>query len=61
MISNDKIERKKMIDRMITACEDNELTKWENDFITSVGIQFTDKGDLTDRQCEILERIYDKL
>lgn len=39
----------------------DELTKWEYDFILSVGNQFDDRKNLSDKQCEILEKIYDKL
>jgi uncharacterized membrane-anchored protein len=35
-----------------------ELTKWEEDFIESVTDQFERRGTLSDRQAEILEKIY---
>ena len=35
-----------------------DLTKWEEDFVTSVTDQFERRGSLSDRQIEILERIY---
>lgn len=35
-----------------------ELTKWEEDFINSVREQFQARRSLSDRQIEILERIY---
>jgi hypothetical protein len=35
-----------------------ELTPWELDFLTSVKDQFDRKGVLTDRQFEVLEKIY---
>jgi uncharacterized membrane-anchored protein len=35
-----------------------ELTKWEEDFIESVDEQFTERGSLSERQFEILERVY---
>jgi hypothetical protein len=51
-----------MINAMICSCKDAEgLTKWEEDFILSVEEQFLVKENLSNRQCEILERIYDKL
>ncbi len=35
-----------------------ELTKWEENFIESVAEQYQTKGWLSDRQLEILEKIY---
>ena len=35
-----------------------ELTKWEEEFIISISNQFDRKGSLSDKQFEILERIY---
>ena len=34
------------------------LTKWEENFIASIDEQFTQSGSLSERQTEILERIY---
>lgn len=34
------------------------LTKWEEDFITSITEQFQRTGSLSDKQEDILERIY---
>jgi hypothetical protein len=63
MIPNDLKERQDMIDRMLRVCTDriNELTRWESDFIISIETQYQLKSNLSDRQCEILEKIYDKL
>ena len=36
------------------------LTKWETDFLESIGDQFKMRGSLTVRQAEILERIYNE-
>jgi len=36
----------------------HNLTEWEEDFITSIAVQFNERRRLTDRQFEILERIY---
>ena len=36
----------------------HELTKWEEDFIASVTEQFKSRGSISDRQEEILERVY---
>lgn len=38
--------------------EDSDLTKWEQGFIESITQQFEERGTLSDRQEEILERIY---
>lgn len=61
---DDKDQRRKMIERVIESLIRNQpenQTKWEENFIESIREQFMEKGDLTDRQCEILERLYDKL
>ena len=34
------------------------LPKWEQDFVESIGLQLDDRGTISDRQEEILERIY---
>jgi hypothetical protein len=34
------------------------LTKWEQDFIISISDQFDQRGSLSDKQFEILEKIY---
>ena len=66
MIPNDQPGRKEMINRMINTIygmndRDDHLTGWESDFIDSILDQFRSKGDLSNKQCEILERIYDKV
>lgn len=38
--------------------EMGSLTKWERDFVESLQEQFDERGRLSDRQAEILERIY---
>lgn len=35
-----------------------ELSQWEEGFVVSVGNQFEERGTLSDKQFEILERIY---
>ena len=62
MIPNDPKERFTMIKYMIDklTIEYDELTSWEQNFLESVTEQFEMKATLSDRQCEILERIYDK-
>lgn len=36
----------------------HDLTKWERDFVESVAGQLEERGWISDRQEEILERIY---
>jgi uncharacterized coiled-coil DUF342 family protein len=62
MIPNEINERRKMIERMVDYCMDkrDELSQWEASFIESINEQFSQRNNLTDRQCEILEKIYDK-
>jgi len=36
----------------------HELTKWEDDFVVFVEEQFNARGSISDKQEEILERIY---
>ncbi len=35
-----------------------ELTDWEYNFLASISDQFSNRGTLSDKQFEILERIY---
>jgi len=53
-------DRKAEIARMLEMLESpsKELTKWEENFLGSVRDQFTSRGTLSDRQFEILDRIY---
>jgi len=63
MIPNDQPARKDMIERMLKSLEDyppDGLTKWEEDYLVSITDQFKMGRNLSDKQCEILERIYDK-
>lgn len=62
MIPNDQPARKNMIARMLNVLEtdSDKMTKWEQDYIISLREQFGFKKNLSDKQCEILERIYDK-
>jgi len=39
----------------------DDLTEWERDFYDSVNEQFAKRQNLSDKQYEILERIYDKV
>ena len=43
---------------IITGLDYELLTDWEEKFIESIEIYFKRKGDLTDLQEEIVERIY---
>lgn len=63
MIPNDQPARSQMIELMLSVLinPNIELTQWESDFITSINDQYEKKKNLSDRQCEILERIYDKV
>lgn len=49
-----------LITHMLNALDSphRELTKWEEEFLTSINEQFEQRGTLSDRQFEILERIY---
>jgi hypothetical protein len=63
MIPNDQPLREQTIRTMIAILLENTktLTKWEEDFIDSIDEQFIKKGDLSGKQCAVLERIYDNL
>jgi len=39
-------------------CHGRGLTKWEEDFLESIADQFKESGSISDRQEEILERVY---
>lgn len=54
------LERSKLIDHMIIELENpyKVLTKWEEQFIESVTDQWRTKSWLSERQFEILEKIY---
>jgi len=43
---------------VVSGLEWETLTKWEEMFVESVEDQFKRKGSITDRQEEILEKIY---
>lgn len=62
MIPSEPEARKKMIEYMITGLLRESIeNEWEANFVESVSTQFKDRGKLSDKQCEILERIYDKV
>ncbi len=66
MIPNDQPLReqtiKRMIETLIRSLENagRDYTQWEADFVYSLSEQFEEKGNLSQKQCEILERLYDK-
>lgn len=49
-----------MIEHMLSSLDspNRELTKWEEEFLTSIEEQFKRRNNLSDRQFEVLERIY---
>jgi len=54
-------DKQKLHQSWIDACineSTKRLTKWEEDFLESISDQLTNTGSLSDRQAEILERIY---
>ena len=56
-------DRHTEIEELLSQCENfsGHLTDWESQFIESIREQFDSRGDLSDKQVEILERIYCKL
>ena len=46
--------------KWIKACQEDGkgITAWENEFLDSVSAQLEKKGTLSDKQVEIIERIY---
>lgn len=51
------------IEQLIADCEHREskLSEWEFDFIASVRVQFDKRGSLSQKQEEVLNRIWDKV
>jgi len=49
-----------IIEHMLDALErpNRDLTEWEDNFLASIKHQYAFKSDLSDKQFEILERIY---
>lgn len=56
----DKSEKYKLYQEWIERIEvmGEGLTEWEDNFVGSVKIQLEEKGSLSPKQVEILERIY---
>lgn len=51
-------ELQRFIDEIREHGADRGLTKWEADFVDSVATQLDARGALTERQVEILDKIY---
>jgi CO dehydrogenase/acetyl-CoA synthase beta subunit len=53
-------DKKQLVERMLESLERpvKELTKWELGFVESLTEQWTTKEWISDRQMEILEKIY---
>lgn len=51
---------KEQLARFVDAIQDTgiNVSKWEADFVASVGQQLTERGTLSEKQIEILDRIY---
>lgn len=49
-----------MIQHCLVECED-KLTKWEESFLESISDQFDSRGTLSEKQMEILDRVYTRL
>ena len=56
----EKEERDKLIDHMFISLDspNKELTKWEEDFLASIYEQWEVRRWLSEKQYEILDRIY---
>lgn len=50
-------------DQLILDCEnrDDKLTEWEQSFIQSIREQYDRRGSLSDKQREILEKIWERV
>lgn len=53
-------DQRKLASHMLRELESpsKQLTNWEQNFIESVTEQFHDRDSLTDKQLQIIERIY---
>jgi hypothetical protein len=53
-------DKKAVIQQMFHALEspNKDLTEWEENFLESISKQFDQRGTLSDKQFEILDRIY---
>ena len=53
-----KYDSETLEDWIIRCQEEGNLSRWENDFVTSVYDQLSRTGFLTEKQIDALERIY---
>ena len=62
-IEQDPVKRSQRIRFMLDFAEShiNKCTQWEQNFIESISDQFGNSGKLSDKQFEILDKIFDKL
>lgn len=53
-------DRKQQIEHMLKSCEEEArgLTNWERGFLESLRDQFDRRSDLSDKQVDLLEKIY---
>jgi len=42
-------------------CSNSPFSKWEDDFVISVKEQFEERGGLSQKQQDVLHRIWDKI
>lgn len=62
MIPKDIEVRRKIISYMLDGLLRSSIeNEWENEFVHGVSEQFEKRQNLSDKQCEILERIYNKV
>lgn len=56
-------EKRKQIAYVLSQCEDytERLSEWERNFVESVTEQFERRGSLSEKQEDVLEKIYCKL
>ena len=56
-------DRQQQISYMLNHCADftERLTEWERQFLESVTDQFEQRGDLSNKQVEVVEKIYCRL
>jgi hypothetical protein len=52
-----------LLKHLISLCEDNEdqLSEWERNFISSIKKQLTEKQTLSEKQIDILQKVSDKI
>lgn len=60
-MDKDKINEMIMDILDVANVSNTAITKWEKDFVESVQEQFIEKGSLSEKQEQTLERIWDKI